>query len=176
MFLSTPFQLQPTLVGETLTLRPLALEDLEPLYEVARDPLLWEQHPQPERAERAGFETFFQSSLASGGALVAVENDGGRVVGSSRFYEWNPDVPDIAIGYSFVSRDLWGAGANTQMKALMLAHAFQWVPTVWFHVAKTNLRSRRAMEKIGGVFSHEAMKEFQGKSIPYVFYRIEAAR
>jgi RimJ/RimL family protein N-acetyltransferase len=125
MFLSTPFQLQPNLVGETLTLRPLVAEDLEPLYGVARDPLIWEQHPQPERAERRGFEKFFQSCLASGGALVAVENRGGRVVGSSRFYEWNPDVPDIAIGYSFLSRDLWGTGANAQMKALMLAHAFR---------------------------------------------------
>jgi len=80
MFLSTPFQLQPNLVGETLTLRPLVAEDLEPLYGVARDPLIWEQHPQPERAERRGFEKFFQSCLASGGALVAVENRGGRVV------------------------------------------------------------------------------------------------
>jgi len=47
---------------------------------------------------------------------------------------------------------------------------------VWFHVAASNLRSRRAMEKIGGAFSHKAMKEFQGKSIPYVFYRIDAPR
>jgi len=174
MFLQTPFQFQPTLVGNSLTLRPLVAADLEPLYAVARDPLLWEQHPQPERAERAGFEKFFQSSLASGGALVALESDGGRVVGASRYYEWNPDLPDIAIGYSFLSRHLWGTGANARMKVLMLSHAFQWVPTVWFHVAASNLRSRRAMEKIGGVFSHEGMKEFNGVATPYVFFRMEA--
>ena len=106
--------------------------------------------------------------------IIVVENGSGRVVGSSRYYEWNPVVPDVAIGYSFLSRDLWGTGANARMKSLMLAHAFRWVPTVWFHVARTNLRSRRAMEKLGAAYSHEELKELQGEPTPYVFYRIDA--
>ena len=41
----TQFDLQPTLVGETITLLPLRADDFESLYEAAADPLLWEQHP-----------------------------------------------------------------------------------------------------------------------------------
>jgi RimJ/RimL family protein N-acetyltransferase len=41
-----PFELQPTLKGALLVLRPLRPEDFDALYAVASDPLIWEQHPQ----------------------------------------------------------------------------------------------------------------------------------
>ncbi|WP_336511600.1 hypothetical protein [Candidatus Accumulibacter phosphatis] len=77
------FALQPTLIGETIFLRPLQAGDFEPLYAAASDPAIWEQHPEPLRYQRAVFAGFFASALASGGALLAIEKTfrrGDRVV------------------------------------------------------------------------------------------------
>ena len=53
------------------------------------------------------------------------------------------------IGYTFLSRSHWGGAANAEMKRLMLQHAFTDVQEVIFSVAEHNLRSRRAVEKLG---------------------------
>jgi RimJ/RimL family protein N-acetyltransferase len=79
------------------------------------------------------------------------------------------------IGFTFLSRDHWGGSTNADLKGLMLDHAFKWARTVWFHVDPANTRSRRAMEKIGGVYSHTAMLGIYGAPPrDYVFYRIDA--
>ena len=44
-----PFELQPTLTGKLLWLRPLRADDFHDLYAVASDPLIWEQHPVKDR-------------------------------------------------------------------------------------------------------------------------------
>ena len=170
------FDLQPILVGETILLRPLQQEDFEALYAAAADPLIWEQHPEPLRYQREVFQKgFFAGALASGGALVVVERESGRVIGSSRYYDWNESERSIAIGFTFLVRPRWGGKTNREMKQLMLTHAFKWVQTVWFHVGKNNRRSRQAMEKIGGQFTHEGTKEINGVVHDYAFYKIEAA-
>jgi RimJ/RimL family protein N-acetyltransferase len=168
-----PFDPQPVLAGPSITLRPLHPEDLEPLFAVASDPLIWVLHPEPTRYQRPVFEGYFASGLASGGALVVEEIATGNLVGSSRYYDWDPGAREVAIGYTFLARSHWGGLVNREMKRLMLDHAFRWAETVWFHVGKENWRSRKAMEKIGGQFSHEARKELFGKTHDYVFYKIQ---
>src|SRR5215471_4526494 len=53
------FDLQPTLIGSLVRLRPLVAEDFEEMYHVAGDPRLWEQHPEPQRYRREVFQKFF---------------------------------------------------------------------------------------------------------------------
>jgi len=167
------FDLQPHLNGPNLSLRPMVEADLEAVWKVSSDPLVWALHPDPSRAERAGFERFFDSGLASGGALVVTDNATGEIIGSSRYYEWDPKLREVAIGYTFLARRYWGGQANREMKRLMLDHAFRWADTVWFHVASTNLRSRRAMEKIGGSLALEEKRPVNGQMIDYAYYRID---
>ncbi len=169
------FDLQPTLVGETISLRPLKAEDFEALYAAASDPLVWEQHPEPLRYQREVFEkSFFAGALASRGAFAVTDNASGKIIGSSRYYDWNPQKAKVAIGYTFLARSHWGGATNREMKQLMLDHAFRWAKTVWFHVGKDNWRSRKAMEKIGGKLAFEARKELNGVAHDYAFYKIEA--
>lgn len=170
------FDLQPTLLGETLLLRPLRVEDFDALYGVAADPAIWEQHPEPTRFQRLVFEGFFTAALASRGALLATERATGAVIGSSRYYDWNPAERSVAIGYTFLARSHWGGAANREMKRLMLVHAFRWAATAWFHVGKDNHRSRRAMEKLGAELALEAKREHGGVLRDYVYYRIDAKR
>lgn len=169
------FDLQPTLIGKAITLRPLRAEDFEPLYAAASDPLIWEQHPDPLRYRRDVFlERFFSGGLACGGALVAIESDSGRIIGSSRYYEWDATTREITIGYTFLVRSHWGGTTNREMKRLMLEHAFQYARTAWFHIGSDNWRSRKAIEKIGARLSHEVEKQVRGATLRTAFYRLDA--
>lgn len=146
-----PFDLQPNLKGELLELRPLRPDDFDDLYAVASDPLIWEQHPVKERHKEEIFRGFFDEALESGGALIAIDNRNGQVIGSSRFHEYDPEKSEIEIGWSFLARSHWGGVYNRDMKQLMLRHAFRFVDHVIFVVGPRNLRSQKAVEKIGGV-------------------------
>jgi RimJ/RimL family protein N-acetyltransferase len=145
------FDLQPTLKGELIELRPLRPDDFHDLFAVASDPLIWEQHPEKDRYKEAVFQTFFRGALESGGALVAIDRKDGRVIGSSRFYGYHSEKGEIEIGWTFLARSHWGGVFNREMKKLMLGHAFRFVKNVIFVVGSRNLRSQRAVEKIGGV-------------------------
>ena len=169
------FELQPVLRGETLLLRPLAPGDRQALWEIARDPLIWEQHPDKTRCQPDGFARFFDDSLQSGSALVVIEAASGRIIGSARYYDWEPTRHEVAIGYTFLSRAFWGGAANAELKRLMIGHAARWASTIWFHVGKHNLRSRRAMEKIGAQAAFEAPRPLHGDMIPFIYYRVDVA-
>ncbi|HJQ12548.1 MAG TPA: GNAT family N-acetyltransferase [Gemmatimonadaceae bacterium] len=146
-----PFELQPTLTGELVELRPLKDADFDVLYAVASDPLIWEVHPEPDRYKEDVFRRFFQTAMESGGAFVVVDRKTGNVIGSSRYSHYDPDKSEIEIGWTFLARSHWGGVYNREMKRLMLRHAFQFVERVVLLVGPQNFRSRRAVEKIGGV-------------------------
>jgi RimJ/RimL family protein N-acetyltransferase len=148
-----PFDLQPVLEGELLRLRPLRPEDFHDLYAVASDPLIWEQHPSSDRYQEEVFRSFFRESLESGGALIATDRRDGRVIGSSRFHAFDGEKSEIEIGWTFLARSHWGGVYNRDMKQLMLRHAFRFVNTVVFLVGPQNVRSQRAMERIGAIRS-----------------------
>src|SRR5262245_25350503 len=146
-----PFDLQPVLKGEILELRPLRPEDFPDLYAVASDPLIWEQHPAKDRYQEGVFREFFREALETGGAFLAIDSKTGRVIGSSRFFGYDPDKSEIEIGWTFLARSHWGGIYNKEMKRLMLRHAFKFVKSVIFLISPQNARSQRAIEKIGGV-------------------------
>jgi N-acetyltransferase len=145
------FELQPILKGELIELRPLAPDDWEKLFAVASDSLIWEQHPERDRYEEDVFRIFFKEALESGGAFVIIDRKTKRIIGSTRFYGYDPEKSEIEIGWTFLARQYWGGRFNAEMKRLLLNHAFRFVERVVFFVGQTNLRSQRAMEKIGAL-------------------------
>ena len=145
------FDLQPTLEGESLLVRPLREDDWEALFAVASDPLIWEQHPVPDRYQEDVFRGFFREAMECGGAFVVIDKNTKRIIGSSRFIDYDEARSEIEIGYTFLARAYWGGVYNREMKDLMLRHAFRFVRHVVFLVGPQNLRSQKAMEKIGGV-------------------------
>ena len=145
------FDFQPILKGELLGLSPLRPEDFHDLYAVASDPLIWEQHPIKDRYKEDVFKEFFREALESGGALIAIDSKNGRVIGSSRFHGYDQEKSEIEIGWTFLARSHWGGVYNREMKQLMLRHAFRFVNNVIFLVGPQNVRSQRALEKMGGV-------------------------
>lgn len=171
--MSGTFDLQPTLAGDLLRVRPLTRQDFDALYQVASDPLVWEQHPAKDRWKREVFSELFDRLLSGGGGLVIVDKSRGAVVGSSSYYEYRPTERDIVVGYTFFARHCWGGRYNAELKRLMLAHAFCFVDRVWFHVGTENWRSQRAMEKVGARLSHRAVRESGGVVSEFLHYLIE---
>lgn len=167
-----PFDSQPVLRGDLVELRPLREEDYADLLAVASDPRIWEQHPDRRRHEEPVFRLFFRDAMASGGALLALDAATKRAIGSSRFHGYDETASEVEIGWSFLARSHWGGAYNGEMKRLMLRHAFRFVSSVVFFVDPRNLRSQRAMEKIGGVFVGTRP---DGTGTDRFVYRISAA-
>ena len=165
--------LQPVLRGELLELRPLRPDDFEPLYAVASDPLIWEQHPVRDRHLVKVFREFFRTGLESGGGLVALDRRDGAIIGSSRYHGHDPIRREVEIGWTFLARQYWGGRYNGEMKRLMLEHAFGFVDRVIFVIGPQNFRSRRAVEKIGATLAGSRVDESGRESVVYKLERGE---
>ena len=167
------FELQPHLAGELLELRPLRPGDWESLFAVASDPLIWEQHPANDRYKEEVFQEFFREALQSGGAFVVIDRKTQKIIGSSRYFGFDPERREIEIGWTFLARRHWGGKYNGELKRLMLDHAFKFVESVVFLIGPTNVRSQKALEKIGGVLIEPRKKTTRGKTVEQVVYEIK---
>ncbi len=168
-----PFDLQPTLTGNLIELRPLAPADYDALYRAASDPLIWEQHPESDRYTPEVFRRYFDGAIASRGAFAIIDCKSGRIIGSSRYCNLKPEESEVEIGWTFLERDFWGGAYNGELKKLMLDHAFKFVDRVVFVVGETNLRSQKALEKIGARFWKKELKPARdGAMVPHVVFAI----
>ena len=168
----TPPDLQPALAGQLIGLRPLRAEDFDELYAVAADPLIWEQHPASDRHDETVFREFFREALDSGGALVVTDLRDGRIIGSSRYHAYDATRSEVEIGWTFLARRYWGGRYNGELKRLMLHHAFQFVERVVFVIGPQNIRSQRAVEKIG---ARRRQSRFDERGRESLVYEISAA-
>jgi len=146
------FDLQPTLTGTLIELRPLSQDDFDALFEAASDPLIWEQHPERNRYTRPVFQKYFDGAIASGGAFAILDRKTGKIIGSSRYCNLKPADGEVEIGWTFLARAYWGGAYNRELKSLMLDHAWRFVDRVVFVVGENNLRSQKALQKIGARF------------------------
>ena len=149
--MQNPIDLQPTLEGKQVIVRPVREHDWEQMYEVASDPAVWALHPDKDRYKEDVFRRYFDGAMSSASAFSIIDRDTGKVCGSSRFHGHDVSRREIEIGWTFLGLKYWGGVYNAEVKSLMLGHAFKFVDTVVFWVGETNARSRKAVEKIGGV-------------------------
>jgi RimJ/RimL family protein N-acetyltransferase len=161
----------PQLEGQHVRLEPLQSRHTAGLAQAAaEDPSLyrWSPVPQGEAAAAEYIETAItQRDAGSAVPFAVVRAADGTVIGSTRFWDlvrwpWphgHPrhgiGAPDVCeIGHSWLARSAIRTAANTEMKRLMLEHAFEvWrTECVCLHTDARNERSRQAMERIGAQF------------------------
>ncbi len=152
--------------------RPIRADDWDPMFAAASDPEIWALHPAKDRYTEPVFRAFFDGAIDSGSAFAFVDRATEEIFGSSRYYEHKSAAREIEIGWTFIARAYWGGSYNAEIKRLMLDHAFTFVDTVVFWVAETNLRSRRAMEKIGGVLREGTRVRAATGAAPHVIFEI----
>lgn len=171
------------LSGTHVRLEPMQAQHVAPLF-AASDPRIWEFALAPMNSLE-DVAAYVQSALAgraAGSALpfVQVRPDSGKVIGSTRF--GNISVPDsrVEIGWSWINPDYWGGPVNAEAKYLLLRHAFEdlGVLRVEFKGDALNLRSRKALEKIGATFEgilRQHMRTASGRQRDSFYYSIIAA-
>src|SRR6202000_783531 len=167
---------QPTLIGPTITLRPIAASDWSELYVAGSDPEIWKVHPVSNRYTEPAFRKFFDGAVASKMVFVFVDRASGRLIGSSRYYGYEPEIGEVEIGWTFLARSHWGGAVNREVKRLMLDHAFTFLDTVVFWVGHENWRSQGAMTKIGGVKREGLFKREIAGDHPYYIFEITKRR
>jgi len=165
------FDLQPTLSGKLLSLRPLRETDFPALFSAASDPEIWAQHPARDRYTEPVFRKFFDGGIESGGAFIIHDLASGSVIGSSRFCFYSQERDEIEIGFTFLSRQFWGGAYNSELKSLMLNHAFNYVGSVIFCVGSGNFRSQRAVQKLGAEVDKSSIHCEPGR----IIYRLSKA-
>ncbi|AMP97977.1 acetyltransferase [Pedobacter cryoconitis] len=158
------FSIQPQLTNERVGLLPLKETDFEELYRIGSDPKIWEQHPNKDRWKREVFQNFFDGAIKSGGAFKIVDELTGKVMGSTRFYDYDETENVIFIGYTFYGTAYWGIGANLSVKKMMLDYIFQFVSKVQFHIGAENVRSQIAIGRIGAVKIAEEQVTYFGEA------------
>jgi RimJ/RimL family protein N-acetyltransferase len=167
---------QPTLTGPTVIVRPVSDGDWPELFAAGSDPEIWKVHPIPDRYTEPVFRTYFDDAVASKMAFVFVDRATSGLIGSSRYYGYDPERSEIEIGWTFIVRSHWGGAANREVKRLMLDHAFTFVDTVGFWVGEKNWRSQGAMTKIGGVKRDGLLTRELSGATPYFIFEITKSR
>ena len=170
------FDIQPKhLQNELVKLIPLEEKDFETLYQVASDPLVWEQHPNKLRYQREIFQNYFEGAIQSKGAFFICDAKTNEPIGSSRFYDYDEVDNSVIIGYTFIGRNFWGKEYNKSLKKLMLDYVFQYVDKVYFHIGAQNIRSQKAIEKNGAIKIDEQEVTYYGEdsklNFIYVIYK-----
>jgi N-acetyltransferase len=167
--------MQRVLQDGAVLLRPMTPHDFDALFAVAADPLIWAVHPAYDRWQEPVFRAFFDEGLALRGAMVILDKASGAIIGHSRFDASRVEPDEVEIGWTFLTRAYWGGDWNRRVKRLMIAHVFDCGHSAAvFLVGQDNIRSRRAMEKIGGVLidrTHHA--SMAGRVVVHVAYIID---
>jgi RimJ/RimL family protein N-acetyltransferase len=143
--------------GTVVDLVPLEREHLDSLYEAASDKVLWQLTPT-DCSATTNFFPAYELALAERAKgnqypFVILHRDSNRLIGSTRFLEISPQDKKLEIGWTWIVKDFWGTAINMECKLLLLTYCFETLMTkrVQLKTKDTNFRSRKAIEKIGGV-------------------------
>jgi len=140
---------------EYVVLEPLSLDHAPALEAAAADGELWNltvtSVPPPGQA-RGYVEKALQGQADGLMLPFAVREAGsGDIVGSTRYYEIDTELPRLAIGYTWYAKRWQKTHLNTACKRLLLEYAFETLgcAAVAFHTDEQNEDSQRAIERLG---------------------------
>ena len=155
------------LKGQHVYLQELQEENIPTLKELARDERLWEftktlliDDHYDQRFEEYIALALDRNALEKQVAFVIRNRDDEAIIGMTRFYGIDEKNKRLNIGYTWYVPSVWGMVHNKECKFLLLTYAFEKLAfnRVGFEVAHQNIRSQKAVEKIGGTREGELRK------------------
>lgn len=149
---------QTHLTGQSVKLLPLLESHFDELAKLAADERIWKFYAV-DCANRTTFMREFTEALAERDKgtqfpFVILHKEQGRLIGSTRFFNIQPKHRKLEIGWTWLHPDYWATEVNAECKLLLLTHCFEELSTVRVQIKtdENNIRSRKAIEKIGGQF------------------------
>ena len=138
------------LENKNFILKLLNNNDFNLLYNIGKNKKIWEQHPENDRWEREKFKIFFNNGIKNKFGIYGIfDKSNNAIIGSTRYYSYSKKKKSVKIGFTFLTPEYWGTDTNLQIKTLMFGYAFNHVKSIFFDIGKNNIRSRKAIEKIG---------------------------
>ena len=146
------------LTGRFVRLVPLARAHAVPLAAAGADPEIWTYLPYRAAGDEGAMRRLIDLLLerqASGTdlAFTILLPPDHRAIGMTRYLEIDRSHRRVEVGGTWLGRAFWRTPVNTDAKRLLLAHAFEkeGANRVQFKTDLRNLRSQRAIERLGAV-------------------------
>lgn len=157
------------LQGRSVNLLPLQEMHFEELIECASDKRIW-QHYIMDCSNRDTMLKSLHNALqekknGSQYPFIIQQNINGKIIGSTRLLDINPQHKKVEIGWTWMHPDYWGSIINTECKLLLLHYCFEILQAarVQLKTDEQNIRSRRAIEKLGaipeGILRNDMLRE-----------------
>lgn len=146
------------LTGTTLDLIPLEKEHFKDLFISASEKELWKFIPTDCSEKEIFYETYnlalAEREKGKQYCFVILHKATNKLIGSTRLFEIFPNDKKLEIGWTWITKEFWGTEINLECKLLLLTFCFEILKAnrVQLKTKDTNIRSRRAIEKIGGAF------------------------
>ncbi|MEQ9464604.1 MAG: GNAT family protein [Haliea sp.] len=141
--------------GTLVRLEPLSQGHAQGLFNRGRHVPDWEYMPRSCFIDLADTRQWIDEALAAPDQVpwAIVENAKNKIVGSTRYLNIRPEHRSLEIGWTWLGQEWQRTGVNTEVKTLLLANAFERLHClrVEFKVDARNLRSQRALERIGAI-------------------------
>ncbi|WP_282135733.1 GNAT family N-acetyltransferase [Seonamhaeicola maritimus] len=145
----------PTLEDNRVKLTLLGMSNYKNLLEIAQEHNLVQYSPSkidtPEDLKdyvQTAVDGYYNRTTIP---FIIFDKQANAFAGCTRFglINWKNKV--LHIGWTLIGRDFQGTGLNKHMKFLMLQYAFETLKfdKVEFRVDERNIRSRKAVEKLG---------------------------
>ena len=148
------FEVKPvTLEGNSLRIEPLAQEHAQGLFNRGQHRADWDYMARASFVDMADTRQWIDEALGTSDQVpfAIVETVKGKVVGSTRYMNIRNDHKSLEIGWTWLGQEWQRTQVNTDVKLLLLSHAFERLGClrVEFKTDERNLRSQRALERIG---------------------------
>ena len=125
--------------NDQLSLIQAKRDDFDNLYSIASDNEIWEQHPENDRWKKNNFLNFFENGISNEfGMLIIYLKPKNEIIGSTRFYSFDPKDNAIRIGYTFIIKKYWGTKLNLLTKDLMINYTFKFLDKIYFDISTQN--------------------------------------
>lgn len=148
--------LQPvTLTGAHVALEPLSRLHREDLIEATRDGELWKlwytSVPCPEDMTREIDRRLELQAVGTMLPFAVIDSHRDKAVGMTTYMNVDATNRRVEIGSTWYRKDVQRTALNTEVKLLLLTHAFEELDciAVEFRTHFINQQSRRAIERLG---------------------------
>ena len=157
------------LKGDQVQLLPLKKEHFEALLQLAQDKRIWAYYSldgsDTNRLRTALEEALLERQKGTQFPFVIIEKSTQKPIGSTRLLELKQVHRKLEIGWTWLHPDYWGTAINLECKLLLLSFCFETLGTtrVQLRTDENNIRSRKAIEKIGatfeGILRHDLIRD-----------------
>ncbi len=154
----SPIPHETILQGKLVELIPLEKVHFEELADRAQEKRIWEFIPITMSSAHDCIQAFDKAIIerdnGSQFPFVVYHKHDRKIIGSTRLMNIEAVHRKLEIGWTWLHPDYWATAVNVECKLLLLTFCFETLQAIRVQLKtdENNIRSRKAIAKIGGTF------------------------